>query len=549
MSLLNRFDFYSRYNIAQLELSGEVLEEQQNLNLPFLTRDNRFTIHELHRIFSHIRLSSLKGLILKIKNISVGFARANEIRYLISELCTSGKKVFVYLEAPGNIEYFIASSADKIFIPPWSTLNLIGIAAETYFIRDLLEKLEIESEIKGFGEYKSSAEMFNRDSMSKAHKEMVENILDNHYNKISDMISKNRNIKKKELLKSIDLAPFTPEEAKNLGFVDEICYEADIENYVNDSIDEKVMEINYKKLNRIIRVKEFFYNIKSKLNRSSNKIGLIAISGIITLGKSRSSGNGMKTSGSDSVIENLKKASNDKNIAAVVLRVISPGGSAIASDLIRNEVEQLSKKKPVVVSMSDVAASGGYMVSLGGNKILADLFTLTGSIGVVSGKFNFKGFLEKLGVTSERISKGKMATLFSVNKSFTKDEETKFNTMMSDMYNSFVNLVSKSRNLDYDKAESASKGRVWTSFNAKELGLIDNIGGLKDAINEAHKMSDLPLRDFPNVKVIATKQKIALGSLLKFNSLFNRKLDVIDLMQNFNKERFLTVMSLWIKIV
>ena len=155
-----------------------------------------------------------------------------------------------------------------------------------------------------------------------------------------------------------------------------------------------------------------------------------------------------------------------------------------------------------------------------------------------SGKFNIKGFLEKLGVTSERVSKGKMATLFSVNKSFTKDEETKFNTMMSDMYNSFVNLVSKSRNLDYDKSESASKGRVWTSLNAMELGLIDKIGGLKDAINEAHKMSDLSLRDFPNVKVIATKQNIALGSLLKFNSLFNRKLDVIDLMQNFNKERF-----------
>lgn len=531
--------YLNKNSYLELTLKDDIPEENISSGIPFLN-DNKITILDLYKFIQQLKNSSSNGLFLKIKRLNIGYARADEIRTLLLDLRSTGKKVYIFLEDIGNIEYLIATSADKIFIPPWTTFNLLGLSFDSFFIKELLDSFDIEPEIDGFGDYKSAADMFNRKTMSPFHKEMMQSVLDNHYEQIIETIIKSRNIPKNDIKKIIDINPLNPSKAKSLKLVDEIAYENEVKEYIEDDETEKIKFIQYKNFLRNNRYSGIIKEIKRFINGRRKYIGYININGMITQGSSKKGSGFVNTCGSDTTCELIKKASEDKSISGVIVRVLSPGGSALASDLIRNELHNLSLKKPVVISMSDVAASGGYMVSLSSQKIYANPFTITGSIGVVAGKFNFKKLLNRYGIYNETIQKGKMATIYSVGKSFSKPEKAKFTSLIKDMYDEFVKLVSDKRKMSLENTEKSAKGRVWAGPEAKKNGLIDEIGSLKGSIQEIMNMTELNPVDGVYIREFRPKNKLSFsgfGNLANFQTVD----DYFDLFDILSKEQLFAV--------
>ena len=538
--------FFNENSILKITLKENVPEENTESFLPLIS-DKRITVFDFYKFSEYISESKIFGLFLVVKNLNIGFSRAYEIRSCISEIINSGKKVFVFLENPGNIEYFIASSATRIFIPPWATFNVIGLLIENYFVKQLLDKVKIEPEIEGLGEYKSASEMFNRTSMSAANKEMLEAILDWQFNNLIELISSSRNISVANLKKYIDSSPLNPSTAKKHKLVDDVCYENNVLDIINQEHGKELKILKYKDFRRVISIKETITRLKLWVTGRRQYVGLININGLITQGVSRSGNGYITTCGSDTVINLIKKAMGDRTIKSVVVRILSPGGSALASDLIRNQLGELSERKPVFISMSDVAASGGYMVSLSSNRIFVSPFTITGSIGVVAGKFNLSGLLNSVGITNESLKRGKMASLYSVNKKFTQWEKEKFIQLIGDMYKDFVSMVSSKRGLDPKDAEDAAKGRVWNGNDAKRLGLIDLIGTFKDCVNMAYESLELDNDKDRLIKVFKARSKLSLSNINKL-SFFNPDIEMGTIFNLLNRERFFAVMPNIFKI-
>ena len=524
--------YLNKNSIIELVLKDDIPEENISSGIPFIN-NNKITVLDLYNFFQQLKNSSSGGIFVKLKKLNIGFARANELRSFLLELRKSGKIVYIYLEDIGNIEYFIATSADRIFIPPWATLNLLGLSFDSYFIKELLDSLDIEPEIDGFGEYKSAADMFNRKEMSSYHKEMMQSVLENHYNNLISVISSARNIPEKELKKIIDDNPLNPATAKSYNLIDEVVYENQVRDFIKNELDSSFKFVQYKKFIIKNKYSKILKEINRFLHGRKKYIGYININGMITQGSSKKGSGFVNTCGSDTVCELIKKATDDNSVKGVIVRVLSPGGSALASDLIRNEIENLNDKKPVVISMSDVAASGGYMVSVSSNKIHANPFTITGSIGVVAGKFNLKKLLNRYGIYNETLQKGKMASIYSTSKGFTKAEKIKFTELIKNMYDDFVKLVSEKRQLSIKDTENAAKGRVWTGEDAKKYGLVDELYSLSESINEIKNITGLNTDEEVYIKEFKSKNKLSFSNFGKLSHLgiINEYFELLDILK------------------
>jgi len=524
--------YLNKNSIIEIVLKDDIPEENINSGIPFVN-DNKITVLDLYIFFQQLKTSSSTGIFLILKKLNIGFARANELRHFLLDLKKSGKKVYIYLEDIGNIEYFIATSADIIFIPPWTTLNLLGLSFNSFFIKELLDILDIEPEIDGFGDYKSAADMFNKKQMSPYHKEMMQTVIDNHYNNFIRVISTARDIPENELKEKIDNNPLNPHSAKSYNLIDEILYENNTRDYIRDNHGISLKFIQYKKYIRNNKYSKILNEICRFIHGRKKYIGYININGMITQGSSKKGSGFINTCGSDTVCEQIKKAKEDNSVTSVIIRVLSPGGSALASDIIRNEIQNLNIKKPVLISMSDVAASGGYMVSVSSNKIHANTFTITGSIGVVAGKFNFKKLLNRYGIYTETIQKGKMASIYSPSKAFSKAEKSKFTELIKDMYNEFVKLVSEKRQLSLKDTEKAARGRVWTGEDAKKHGLIDGLYSLSETVNEIKILSAMDLDEGIYIKEFKSKNKLSFSNFGKLShiGIFNEYLELLDILK------------------
>ncbi|MEQ9618625.1 MAG: signal peptide peptidase SppA [Deltaproteobacteria bacterium] len=519
MTILNSiFKSFGGYDFVEIELRGEIPEEEKKGLLPFLGGDKTLTVGNVEIILATVEgLDSIRGVVITIGDLGIGPGRANSLRRRLRGLRKKGKSVFIYLESGGNIEYLIASAGDYIFVPPWAMLNLTGLNAEVTFFKDTLDKIGIEAELKGFGEYKSAAETFTRSSMSDPHREMIDSIMGDLEAQLEDYISEGRGIEKNEVKRIIDRGPFVSQSALDAGLIDGVIYPSEIEEKLFEVAGCKVRTINAYRFLRVLNLKNKLKSFLGVLTGRGALIAVVADSGIVTLGESRGGG-GMKTMGSISVIKLLDEASKNRNVKAIVLRILTPGGSGVASDLVRKKVESISEKTPVVVSMSDVAASGGYMIALGAATIVADPMSLTGSIGVVSGKFNLKGLYDRLGVKKEGMSYGRHSGMFSLSKGFSEEEEKKLEDIMKFYYDGFVKTVSDGRGMDMEEALKASKGRVWTGRQAKELGLADELGGTWDAVNIASGKAGLTYGDVSGVKFYSEDRGFQLSSLFKTSS-------------------------------
>jgi protease-4 len=392
------------------------------------------------------------------------------------------------METGLNKDYYIATACNKIFVPPPGELFTIGLAADVMFFRGSLDKLGIYPDVYQIGKYKSAADMFTQKEMTPAHREFINSLLDDLYGRYVEGIAKARSKTPDAVKALIDNAPYTATQAKDAGLIDGALYHDEMEK-------ELKKRLGYNDSDELPIARAGDYRQISQESLGLNKgerVAVVYAAGDIVSGKSSFGGSGEETIGSESLVRTINEARDDKSIKAIVLRIDSPGGSGLASDIIWRAIESAKEKKPVVVSMSDVAASGGYYIACNANKIVAEPSTITGSIGVLGGKPVVKGFYDWIGVTNEYVLRGKNAGLFRETEKFNDTERAKWQEFLGTTYDDFISKVGKGRGKEKTYIDSIGQGRVWTGSQGKEKGLVDEYGGLDKAIEIAKQLAKIP---------------------------------------------------------
>ncbi len=468
----------------------------------------------------------LAGIIFKIEGVSLGWATLQEIRTELHEFRDTGKETIAYLESGGNAEYLLAATMDRVVLMPTGSLNLTGLRAEVIFYKGLLDKLDIEADMLAMGKYKSGVEPYMRDGMSDEFRESMTALLDDLYAQLLNHIAESRDgISTETASDLINRGPFTAEEAKQEKLVDALQYYDELVTTLKTaSKDEEVQVVkpSFERKRTVPDMNSFagLMQLFSMLNppqraraAGENQIALIYASGPI-LPDIDSPFIPMLAITPKGLKKAFEKARTDDAVRAVVLRIDSPGGSALASDLIWREVMLTQREKPVVVSMGNVAASGGYYIAMAAGTIVAHPSTLTGSIGVFGGKLNLKGLYNKAGLTKEIITHGQNATLYSDYGGFTPTERERVEKMMKTVYEDFVNKAAAGRSKTFDEIDEIAQGRVWTGKQAQELGLVDELGGLDDALSIAKEQAGFAEDDKVNL-IVLPKQRPLFEQLIE----------------------------------
>ena len=452
-----------------LEVSGDLQENEpsgvlgQFLEAPPTVRS---IVDALRKARVDRRVSSV---VIRPTSNAALWGKVQEVRDAIIDFKRSKKPIIAYLEYGGDQSYYLASACDKVFLMPTASLDLTGMASYELFLRGALDKIGAFPDSLHVGDYKTASNTFTEHSFTPAHREMAESLNTDLYEQLIAGLADGRHRTPAEMRELVDHGPYLPEDAVRAGLIDDLAYE--------DEIDDKV-ELGRGRT-RTLRQHEY-RNVglgSLGLNRGP-RIAVIYAVGVISSGASNTG----QVVGSDTMVEYLRKARADSSIRAIVLRIDSPGGSAVASDVIWREIVLTRDSKPVIASMSDVAASGGYYIAMPAHAIVAQPATLTGSIGVVLVRFVIDGTLDKLGINMETVKQGRYADLFSPVRPFTPDERKKVGALMQATYDAFVEKAAAGRNTTPERIDAIAQGRVWTGKQAKELGLVDELGGLDRAL-------------------------------------------------------------------
>ena len=467
------------------------------------------------------------GVLLKIEGLGIGWAKLQELRDKIIQLRSDGIEVISYLEGGGNTEYLLACAADRIVLMPAGMVGLTGLRAEVMFYRGLLDKLEVKADMYAVGKYKSAIEPFMRATMSEAQREAMNAILDDLYAQQVEMISNGRDEIDAALAADlIDRGPFTAEEAYQAKLVDGLQYYDELVQSIEERAEEKVEVVSdySKKSTEAPELTGFagFMRLFSMLAPSKKptsgegnpKVALIYATGPIMSDAPTSPFSTGQVITPEAMAKALREAREDSAIQAVVMRIDSPGGSAVASDAIWREVLLTQREKPLVVSMSDVAGSGGYYIAMAAGTIVAAPGTITGSIGVLGGKLNLKGLYNKLGLTKEVITRGKNANLYSDYGDFTPTERERLQKLLETIYQDFVRKAAEGRDKTEAEIHELAQGRIWTGKQAKEIGLVDELGGLDTALTIAKKQIALDPTDEIDI-IILPKPKTFFETLIE----------------------------------
>jgi protease-4 len=434
----------------------------------------------------------IKGIYLELSGTQAGFASLEEIRNALLDFKESKKFIIAYGEYFTEGAYYIASVADEIVLNPMGVIEFNGLYSEIPFIKGTLSKLEVEPEIFRVGEFKSAVEPFILDKMSDANRVQTSSFLNSIYGHYLQAVSKTRNIPLERLkvisdsmlVRNAELA-VAHNLATKAGYYDEVLDM--IKTKLELKEDEEINFISNKKYEKAPDAK----SDGKKL--AENKIAVIIASGEIQGGK----GNEGEVIGSDKIAEEIRKAREDKKVKAIVLRINSPGGSALASDVMWREIQLAKKVKPIVASMSDVAASGGYYMAMGCSKIVAHPTTITGSIGVFGLVFNAKGLLNnKLGVTVDGVKTGNFSDIATMTRAHSAAEKAIIQKEVNHIYDVFTSKAAEGRGMSQDDLKKVASGRVWSGAEAKEINLIDEFGGLDEAVKLAAKLAELGEDDY-----------------------------------------------------
>jgi protease-4 len=467
-----------------LSIGGRYTESPPSDRLSRLVRGPQRTVLEL---LATLRKASkderVKGVVLRVTALEVGWAKAQDMRDALGEFRASGKRLVAYLEhelTSGNLEYYVASAAERVFLPPDATNPLTGLLSQFYFLGGVWEKLDVEMQVEKIREYKTAGDMLVNRSMSGAHREMANSLLDSIDQQFVRGIADARALQPAVVKAVIDDCPIQPQAFVAAGLSDGVRF--------LDELREELIGASGKFLD----ADEYEAPQQSAWLDPQPSIAVVYASGPIQLDEGGGDGSLIRDFvAAKTLVTALEEAADDDDVAAIVLRVDSPGGSALASDLIWRAVRKATAKKPVVVSMSDVAASGGYYIAAAGSRIVAQPGTLTGSIGVVVAKPNVSGLLARLGITTETLTRGKFARLEDPLSTLTDEERARVVSTIEHVYDLFLERVAEGRKLSKAQADEIGRGRVWTGAQAQERGLVDEMGGFMRAVDRAKELAGI----------------------------------------------------------
>ena len=489
----------------QLDITGEYPEGNDTMSSIF-TGENENFYSVITKLDSIAKDKNVKGLFIKINNAEFNNGQLEELGEKIANIKKQGKEVITYTDTLTNKSYLLALNGNKIYMPPTQAaeINLTGYYTELAYYKGLADKLGINFNVIHVGDYKSFGENYTKGEMSKEYKENIIKLKDAVYNNFAKKVSDSRNISLEEVNDSILSGLFVNGDINELlkkKFIDELINE--------DKIIEEIGKEN------IISFAQYDMKDYKKINK--DKIAIIYLNGEIYTDniKNRNLGNSITP---DGVQEKIDRVINNNEIKGIVLRINSPGGSALASNIINNKIQILKEKKPVFVSIGAVAASGGYYIASAGTKIFADKESITGSIGVVSLIPNFKDALKKLDINMQTIQKGDYADLYSLTQEFTEKDREKIYDSSVRVYDEFLNVVAKGRGKTTDYINTIGQGKVWLGQEAINIGLIDEIGGLEATIN-----------NLGETLKIDNYQVVEINGEAKFDRLLKRKIPFLNL--------------------
>lgn len=433
---------------------------------------------------------NVDGVLLRVEALACGSAVATGLREVIQSLRAAGKKVVAWLPDGGTTrEYFVALAADKILLTPQSSLGPLGYAAQTTFVRRLLERGGLETEVYARKEFKSAAEQFSRDGYSEPNRKQLEALLDRLHAALLGAMADGRRIDENRARALVESSPYRAPDAVREGLIDALAYEDELTGHLESSSGKPtlVKAAMYLALSRVMHFDKMW---------DGPRVGVVEVRGAI-VSSSQSTVHGVADA--RRVGAAIRAARANPRVGAVVLYVDSRGGSALGSDMIAHEVERLKEKKPVVAYFSDVAASGGYYVAALAQEIIAQPLTVTGSIGVIAMRLLASRMLEKLGVNHEVIRRGERADMLSPFRGWSEDERAAFNREIDGSYNDFVGIVARGRRRDVGEVEPLARGRVYAGADAHAIGLVDHLGGFDVALARVRSLSETKLAERPVV--------------------------------------------------
>ncbi len=489
-----------KLTLAVINLTGQIMEGSTAsiFSLSGVTSTNLMDM--VKRLELAGEDEAISGVLFNIEEPMFNWAQVDELRQAVAALRQKGKKTYAYLEEAGQDSYLFACSCDQIAMTPSGNLMLAGLAGETLYFKNLLDKLGIQADMIQIGDYKSAGETMTRSGPSPQEMQQFNQLFDNLYGHMVQSIAESRKMTDEQVRRLIDEGPYTTEQAQAAGLIDQVLYREEFLKKITEQEDTKIsLKTDYGQAPRpainpddpfaMLSVLQGLF--KTPPEPTGDAIAVVYINGPITSGENMETFDG-SVIGSRTIRLTLAKARADKNIKGVVVRIDSPGGSATASDIMYNAILQTAREKPVVVSMGGVAASGGYYAACGANTILAQPSTITGSIGVIGGKIVIGGLLGKLGITSYTFHRGRNAALFSSMQPFTVGEHLNIKENMELTYERFKQCVRQSRGAKLtDSIDYLAQGKIYTGLQAKQAGLIDEIGTLEDAIGRVAEQAGI----------------------------------------------------------
>jgi protease-4 len=506
-----------------LKLSGEIAERAPSeIPLPFFESQSPFTTREVWEMLRKAAVDDrIKAVVLMPRSIDAGWGKLEEIRGALIAYRRSGKPLVAYLRSAGTREYYLATAADRIAMAPEDLLDVKGLRIERTYFRGTLDKLGVQVDIEHAGKYKDYGDQYARTSMGPESKEVLNSILDDLYGRMTATLAESRKMSPAEMRAVIDEGPFLSSDALAKGLVDALEYE-------DQTYDALGRRIKVQPLKKVAARDYAKVSAASVGLEGPHRIALIAAEGDILQSSGGPFDDEAITPGGMTKL--FRHVAEDPSIKGVILRINSPGGDALASDQIWREANLLGRKKPMVVSMSDLAASGGYYMAMTGDPVLAYANTLTGSIGVLYGRVNLRGLYGKLGITKDSLARGRFAQIDSEYIPLTPEGREKIRRGVEANYHGFVTRVAESRRRKYEEIEPLAQGRVWLGSQARERGLVDELGGLDRAIELLKQKARIPqdqkirLVDYPGKRTIVDwvleRERAAaieprLGALLK----------------------------------
>ena len=475
-------------SVLKLDLNCTILERTndnpfENYNFPGYEQEKTIGLNTLSSMIKHAKEDdNIKGIYLDISAIRASPATVEELRNYLLDFKTSGKFIYCYSDAMTQLSYYLATASDKIFFHPEGMIDFRGFVAEIHFYKKLLEKIELDMQIVRHGTYKSAVEPFMLEKMSEANREQIQTYLNSMWGHVAANISKSRSIDIETINNTCDSLLFTSDikVALNRGFVDELIYLDQFYDLVREELKiDAEKEINW------VSMKDY-KNAVPQPKTKTDKIAIIYAAGVIQNVKGGNEIIGY------SIADEIAKARKDKDVKAIVFRVNSGGGSALMSESIWREVDLARQVKPIVVSMGDYAASGGYYVSAASSYIVAQPTTITGSIGVLGIIPNAEKLLaNKLGITVDRVKTNEHSDAISVTRSMDNYERSVMQNMVEKVYSTFVKRVADGRELTTSYVDTIGQGRVWSGIDALNIGLVDTLGGLNVAIEKAAQLAEI----------------------------------------------------------